>query len=76
MDKDAADALKHKDKDGWVKLSVIGDTLQTMYPDYQPLIYRDIKYKQLKKVVGQMMADYPDTLELNTDGLHPQIRMK
>jgi hypothetical protein len=72
----ATDELKHKDKDGWVKLSVIGDTLQIMYPDYQPLVYRDIKYKQLKKVIGQMMADYPNTLELNTDSLPPQIRMK
>lgn len=72
----AADELKHKDKNGWVKLSNIGNALQAMYPDYQPLVYRDTKYSQLKKVVEQMRVDYPDILELNSDSQHPEMRLK
>lgn len=73
-----SEAYKHavKDKDGWVTLSVIGSTLRELYPDYKPLIYKDIKHGQLKKVVEKMMVDYPNIIELNSDSQHPQMRIK
>lgn len=71
-----AEELNQKDKDGWVTLSAIGSTLHAMYPGFEPLVYRSTKYSQLKKVVEQMVADYPNTFEMNPKSQHPQIRLK
>jgi uncharacterized protein (TIGR00288 family) len=72
----AAEDLNQKDKDGWVALSAIRNTLHAIYSDFQPLIYRSIKYSQLKKVVEQMAMDYPGKIEISQKNLHTQIRMK
>ncbi len=68
-----ANERKLKNDDGWVLLSAIGDALKESGID--PLIYRDSKHKQLKKVVKRMMEDYPGQIEL-TDTAQPSIRMK
>jgi len=72
----AADVLKYKDSLGWVKLALIGETLRKLYPNYLPRIYRDTRYGQLKKVVEQMIVHYPNVIELKTDGVQPEIRIK
>lgn len=74
--KHASDVLKQKNSDGWVLLSVIRGTLLELHPDFQALVYRDVKYKQIKKVVEKMVGDYPETIELDLNSEHPKIRMK
>lgn len=74
--KHAANDLNLKDADGWVSLSGIGSAIQKIYPNYQPLVYRSTKYSQLKKVIGQIMEDYPNTFEMNPKSQQPQIRLK
>lgn len=69
-----ANERKLKNEDGWVLLSAIGDALKESGID--PLIYRDSRHKQLKKVVERMMEDYPGQIELNTDAAQPSIRIK
>ncbi len=74
--KHAVDMLKLKDKDGWVKLSAIGDSLQKLYPHYERLVYGGIKHGQLKKVIEEMMVDYPNVIELNTNSQTLEMRIK
>jgi uncharacterized protein (TIGR00288 family) len=67
---------KATDKTAWVTLSKIGTMLLKLYPDDDPLVYDGTKYSKLKKMVEQMVTDYPSAIELNTDGADAQIRMK
>lgn len=69
-------AVKDKDEWIWVPLSSIGNALNELYPDYQYLIYSGIKYSQLKKVIEQMMTDYPNVIELESIGTVLQMRFK
>lgn len=62
--------LKRKDE-GWVLLSTMGTLLREIYKE-------DLNYKgakQLKKVVEKMREDYPDRIELRSDGLTTYIRL-
>ena len=63
------------DKDGWVSLSLLRGALKTLYPDHNPLIYKGTKSSQLKKVIERMIQDYPNTIEIKTEGLDAQIRV-
>lgn len=72
----AADELNLKDKKGWVSLSAIGSSLQTMYPNDAPLVYHKTKYSQLKKVVEQIVTDYPTVIELNPANPSPSLRIR
>ncbi len=74
--KRAADELNLKDKNGWVSLSAIGSSLKALYPKDEPLVYHKTKYAQLKKVVEQMVVDYPTAFELNPANPSPRIRIK
>jgi uncharacterized LabA/DUF88 family protein len=72
----AVDVLKKADKKGWVDMAVIGGTLRELFPKHQPLMYRNQKHSQLKKVVEQMMVDYPQRIELNANGKSLYLRMQ
>lgn len=74
--KHAIESLKPPDKNGWVDLGAIGNTLRELYPNYQPLVYGGVKHSQLKKVVEKMIVDHPKVIELKTTGLTVQMRIK
>jgi NYN domain len=67
---------KLKTPNGWVSLSAIGTTLREMYPNYQYLVYGDITYSQLNKVVKKMSVDHPKVIELNGSKQTLQLRFK
>ena len=72
----AANELKPKTKNGWVTLSALGNALRALFPKDEPLVYRQTKYSQLKKVVEQLVADYPAVFELNPNNPSPGLRLK
>ncbi|MDX2136517.1 MAG: NYN domain-containing protein [Chloroflexota bacterium] len=70
------DAIKKRDKDGWTPLSIMRNVLGKLDPDFEPLVYRGVKYAQLKKVVEKMRDDYPGCIDLKITTLSVAIRVK
>lgn len=75
--KHAADVKMLKDKDGWVMLAIVEDTVRELYVDHNPLIYDGTRYKQLLEVIRAINKARPDAIEITElyPG-HPQIRIK
>lgn len=68
--------LKQSDAAGWVSLSAIGSVLHKLYPNFDPLVYQNVRSGQLTKVVERMRADYPHVIELKIQSKQPHIRIR
>ncbi len=65
-----------KPTDGWVLLSQLSDVYGKLYPKHDMLTYKGTKHGKAKKAIEQMQADYPDKIELRSNGLTVFVRMK